>query len=101
MAFGNGCEPEVDWSLCEEDTGYPSALPLVYVVSAVLYGLTGVLYVVSGVRTLKTQLKEKKKLSFNTAMQMHVGIVTFSASGFTHAVVRKKDSVSKMGSLLV
>lgn len=89
MAFGNGCEPYVDWSLCEEDTGYPSALPLVYVLSAALYASTGVLYVVSGARTARTQLREKKKLSFNTAMQMHVGVVTFSAAGFTHAVVSK------------
>ncbi|CAM9911097.1 unnamed protein product, partial [Pylaiella littoralis] len=86
MAFSDGCDPFVDWSLCEEDTGYPNVLPAVYTFTAVLHASTGVLYVVSGVRTARTQLREKKKMSYNTAMQMHVGIVTFSVAGCTHAV---------------
>lgn len=92
MAFSDGCAPYVDWSLCEEDSGYPRVLPLVYIASSVLHASTGVLYVVSTVQTARNQLRERKKLSFNTAMQMHLGIVTFSVAGLLHAVVSQVDS---------
>lgn len=87
MVFGGGCEPDVDWSLCEEETGFPRVLPAFYIVSAVLYGSTAVLYLISTVRTLRLQLKEKKKMSYNTAVQMHVGIVIFTVAAFIHGVV--------------
>eukprot|EP00752_Nemacystus_decipiens_P004326 g3951.t1 len=45
-----------------------------------------VLYAISTVRTLRLQLKEKKKTNYNTAVQMHVGIVTFSVAAFIHSV---------------
>lgn len=86
MAMG-GCTPLVDWSLCE-DTGFPRVLPAFYVVSAICFGVTGILYVVSTVRTLRTQFREKKRLTFNTAMQMHVGIVGFSVTAVCHDSVR-------------
>ena len=62
-------------------------LPAFYIVSAVLYGSTAVLYLISTVRTLRLQLKEKKKMSYNTAVQMHVGIVIFTVAAFIHGVV--------------
>ena len=87
MVFGEGCEPNVDWSLCEEKTGFPRVLPAFYMMSAVLYGLTAVLYTISTVRTLRLQLKEKKKMSYNTAVQMHAGIMVFSGAALIHSVV--------------
>lgn len=87
MVFGTGCEPGVDWSLCEESTGFSRVLPSFYTASAVGYGVTGVLYTVSMVRTLRTQRREQKKLNYNTAVQMHAGILTFSVAAIIHDVV--------------
>lgn len=87
MVFGTGCEPDVDWSLCEEESGFPRVLPVFHMVSAILYASTAVLYTISMARTLRLQLKENKRMSYNTAVQMHAGIVVFSLAAFIHGVV--------------
>lgn len=93
MVFGTGCAPDVDWSLCEEETGFPRVLPAFHIVSAVLYGATAVLYTISMVRTLRLQLREKKKMSYNTAVQMHAGIVMYSVAAFIHRVVSENPHI--------
>lgn len=80
--------PDVNWSLCEDNTGFPRVLPAFYVVSAIFFGGTGMLYAFSMVKTLQTQFREKKRLSYNTAMQMHVGIVAFCVAAVCHDAVR-------------
>ncbi|CAM9105859.1 unnamed protein product [Ectocarpus sp. 13 AM-2016] len=89
MPFGDHCEPDVDWSPCADSTGYPAVLPVYYLCYASLYGATGLLYATSMGRTMQNQLREKRKLSFNSAMQMHVGIITFSIAGFIRGVDMK------------
>lgn len=88
MVFATGCEPDIDWSLCEEDTGFPAVLPAFFIVSAVIKAGTGMLYTFSMVQTMRSQLRTKKRMSFNTAMQMHVGIIIHSFAAFVHDVVR-------------
>lgn len=80
--------PDVDWSICEDNTGFPRVLPAFYVVSAIFFGGTGMLYAFSMGKTLQTQFREKKRLSYNTAMQMHVGIVAFCVAAVCHDAVR-------------
>lgn len=87
MVFGTGCKPGVDWSLCEEESGYTRILPVVFIMSAALYGATAILYADSMVRILRTQLREKKRMSYNTVVQMHTGVVVFSFAAFIHGVV--------------
>ncbi|CAB1116562.1 unnamed protein product [Ectocarpus sp. CCAP 1310/34] len=89
MSFGDHCEPDVDWSPCADSTGYPAVLPVYYLCYASLYGSTGLLYATSMGRTVQNQLREKRKLSFNSAIQMHVGIIAFSIAGLIRGVPLK------------
>lgn len=81
------CIPRIDWSPCDDDNGFPAVLPVFYLVSAMTFGAAGVLFVQSLVKTLRMQLREKKKLNYNTAVQMHVGIILYSITGVCHHAV--------------
>lgn len=59
-----------------------------YMVSAVLFGSTGIVYAASMVATLRAQLREKGRLHYNTAMQMHAGVLGFSITAVCHDAVR-------------
>lgn len=84
------CFPRIDWSLCENSGGFPTVLPPFYLVSAMGSGAAGAVYVQSLVKTLRMQLREKKKkLHYNTAVQMHAGIILYSITGVCHSAVSK------------
>lgn len=88
MGLGDGCRPNIDWSLCEDSTGFPQVLPAFYVLSAIFFGMTGMLYAWSMVKTLQAQFRDKRRLSYNTAMQMHAWIVAFCIAAVCHDAVR-------------
>lgn len=103
----SGCTPHIDWSVCDESTGFSRVLPAYFVSSAVVHGAIGVLYLVSMAQTLRGQLREKRKYNYNTAMQMHVGIMAssflalcydaVSSTWYMQVSTRKYDAFSCVG----
>lgn len=101
----SGCTPHIDWGVCDESTGFSRVLPAYFVSSAVVHGTIGVLYLVSVAQTLRGQLREKRKYSYNTAIQMHVGIMASSflalcydaVSATWYTQVSKYDAFSFVG----
>lgn len=90
------CEPNVNWSGCEDSSGYPAVLPAFYLTSALAFGAQGVVYVTSIVKTLQMQLRDKNRVVVNTAVQMHIGIIAYSVTGTCNHAVRLYTSIMRV-----